>query len=590
MKYSIITLLLILSLVDNYAQDIILDADHITISKNPGTPHPSSVLDIQSTDAGILIPRMASYQINNISSPTKGLLVFDNNKNEFFFHNGTEWVSLSGPFETVNNTTRNKEFNNSHDFVFGASAIPSSGNTSANLFFFDESKAAFRSGGLINSPNWNVDSLGSASFASGLNTKADGNNSFASGDNSIASGSNSASFGKQNIANGASSTAVGQFNVPIVDAETFAFGDDPLFIVGNGFSNSNRSNALTVRMNGKVEINDAYTLPASDGGDGDIMATDGAGNISWEANDKWMKNGNFVHYNDGNVGIGTSTPNSRLHIKSPTGTALEIGDNTNSYITNSYSVAGGEGTSTIKLNSLGNKKRIELYSGTNLEAPKIKLFSEAEFERISIDGNQGIKLYNEDFISATQVAIRIKSNGSNSEPFIALYNSDGTTAIRLDADVNGDARITTDELEIKGGSDFAEHFDINDDSNTLPIPGMIVSIDPQSTGKLIITDEVYDKKVAGIISGANGVKTGLMMGQAGSIADGEYPIALTGRVYVYTNDEGGMIQPGDLLTTSSQKGYAMKVNDFIRAQGAIIGKAMTTPDDNGFVLVLVNLQ
>jgi hypothetical protein len=80
------------------------------------------------------------------------------------------------------------------------------------------------------------------------------------------------------------------------------------------------------------------------------------------------------------------------------------------------------------------------------------------------------------------------------------------------------------------------------------------------------------------------------MGQEGSIADGDYPIALTGRVYVFANEEGGEIQPGDLLTTSSTSGYAMKVQDYHKAQGAIIGKAMTTIDENGFVLILVNLQ
>ena len=119
---------------------------------------------------------------------------------------------------------------------------------------------------------------------------------------------------------------------------------------------------------------------------------------------------------------------------------------------------------------------------------------------------------------------------------------------------------------------------------------MVVSIDPNSTGKLTISHESYDRKVAGIISGANGVETGVMMGQLGSIADGDFPIALSGRVYVYANTEGGDISPGDMLTTSSTLGYAMKADDYHKAQGAIIGKAMTKMDEKGFVLVLVNLQ
>ena len=151
------------------------------------------------------------------------------------------------------------------------------------------------------------------------------------------------------------------------------------------------------------------------------------------------------------------------------------------------------------------------------------------------------------------------------------------------------SRIITDELEIKGGSDFAENFDIITEIID-PLPGMLVSIDKNEVGKLAISSTPYDKKIAGIISGANGIKPGVFMGQKETIADGEYPIALSGRVYVYANEEGGEIEPGDLLTSSSELGYAMKASDNQKTQGTVIGKAMSGIDENGFVLVLVNLQ
>lgn len=198
-------------------------------------------------------------------------------------------------------------------------------------------------------------------------------------------------------------------------------------------------------------------------------------------------------------------------------------------------------------------------------------------------------LFNQSIAATNKRSILMQTDGSNDEPFIIMYRNDGTQGITLDVDVAGDARITTDELRINGGSDFAEHFDIIS-SEISPIPGMVVSIDENSTGKLTISNESYDRKVAGIISGANGVETGVMMGQVGSIADGDFPIALSGRVYVYANTQGGAISPGDMLTTSSTPGYAMKANDYQKAQGAIIGKAMTKMDEKGFVLVLVNLQ
>jgi hypothetical protein len=73
--------------------------------------------------------------------------------------------------------------------------------------------------------------------------------------------------------------------------------------------------------------------------------------------------------------------------------------------------------------------------------------------------------------------------------------------------------------------------------------------------------------------------------------EGGKNVALTGRVYVLAEASDGAIKPGDLLTTSSTPGRAMRASDHVRAQGAILGKAMTAlKEGNGMVLVLVTLQ
>ena len=153
-------------------------------------------------------------------------------------------------------------------------------------------------------------------------------------------------------------------------------------------------------------------------------------------------------------------------------------------------------------------------------------------------------------------------------------------------DING--TTTTKILEITGGSDLAESFEIN--SNLKLKPGMVVSIDPYNPGKLIISNSEYDTKVAGIISGANGINTGLILNQKDTISDGEYPIALTGRVYCYVDASENAIAPGDFLTTS--KCYAMKAIDTKKLYGSVIGKAMTAlqKGEKGMVLVLVGLK
>ena len=71
-------------------------------------------------------------------------------------------------------------------------------------------------------------------------------------------------------------------------------------------------------------------------------------------------------------------------------------------------------------------------------------------------------------------------------------------------------------------------------------------------------------------------------------ARGGKNVALTGRVYVLADAGNGAIKPGDLLTSSPTPGRAMKVTDYPKAQGAILGKAMTgLSEGKGMVLVLV---
>ena len=246
------------------------------------------------------------------------------------------------------------------------------------------------------------------------------------------------------------------------------------------------------------------------------------------------------------------------------------------------SLYDSDGTETVEIqaaygSSYGGKITLRAADGTvavDMYAEQytgdgglISIKNAAGSERIELDGDDG----------DGAAAIRVK-------------NTNGVTTITLDGSVSGSGRITTQELQITGGSDLSEQFDVLTAGQTVE-PGMVVCIDPRNPGQLVASTAAYDRTVAGIISGAGGVKTGMMMGQAGTKADGKHPVALTGRVYCMVDASNGPIQPGDLLTTSSTPGHAMKVTDHQKAQGAIIGKAMTTlTEGKGLVLVLVSLQ
>jgi hypothetical protein len=173
---------------------------------------------------------------------------------------------------------------------------------------------------------------------------------------------------------------------------------------------------------------------------------------------------------------------------------------------------------------------------------------------------------------------------------ILLYGTNGSANIILDSESSGEGRITCDVLQINGGSDLSEKFNIKS-VHQAPQPGMIVCIDPENPGQLVTSSTAYDRTVAGIISGAGGVKPGMLMGQQGTLADGKHPVALTGRVYCYVDADQGAIKPGDMITTSATPGHGMKVRDHSQAHGAVIGKAMSSLEKGrGLVLVLVSLQ
>jgi hypothetical protein len=163
----------------------------------------------------------------------------------------------------------------------------------------------------------------------------------------------------------------------------------------------------------------------------------------------------------------------------------------------------------------------------------------------------------------------------------------GTSTPAAKLDVAGMVKANSVQIS---GADFSEKFEVQETKGRRK-PGMVVAIDPENPGKLVLSATAYNRRVAGILSGAGGINPGMLMGQPGTLADGDQPVALSGRVYVWADASNGAIAPGDLLTTSSVAGYAMKVTDYNKAQGATIGKAMTElRDGRGLVLTLVTLQ
>lgn len=146
---------------------------------------------------------------------------------------------------------------------------------------------------------------------------------------------------------------------------------------------------------------------------------------------------------------------------------------------------------------------------------------------------------------------------------------------------------TCTDVFVSGG-DCAEEFDVS--STDIPEAGTVMVLDLQ--GNIEPSYQSYDKKVAGIISGAGSYKPGIILDKKTDNVDRKRsPIALVGKVYCKVDATSSPIEIGDLLTTSSTKGHAMKADDPLKAFGAVIGKALGSLKEGlGLIPVLVALQ
>jgi hypothetical protein len=146
----------------------------------------------------------------------------------------------------------------------------------------------------------------------------------------------------------------------------------------------------------------------------------------------------------------------------------------------------------------------------------------------------------------------------------------------------GDVKVTGD-VQL-ANADCAEDFDI---ANALE-PGTVMIL--SGGGALRESDQPYDKRVAGVISGASDFGPGIVLDRHESQTK-RLPIGLLGKVYCKVEAESSPIEVGDLLTTSYIAGHAMKASDPLKAFGAVIGKALRPlAGGQGLIPILVALQ
>ena len=66
-----------------------------SMNHNGAAPDASAILDVQSNQKGVLIPRMSQAQRDAITAPATGLLIYQTNVSSgFYYYNGTGWQEI----------------------------------------------------------------------------------------------------------------------------------------------------------------------------------------------------------------------------------------------------------------------------------------------------------------------------------------------------------------------------------------------------------------------------------------------------------------------------------------------------------------
>jgi hypothetical protein len=162
---------------------------------------------------------------------------------------------------------------------------------------------------------------------------------------------------------------------------------------------------------------------------------------------------------------------------------------------------------------------------------------------------------------------------------LAAFSNGTAGFFQGNVEVTGDIRLTN--------ADCAEEFSIADHEAVQPGTVMILCDDE---GNLQTSQQAYDKRVAGVVSGAGNYRPGIVLDRQDSQPN-RMPIALLGKVYCKVDASYTPIEVGDLLTTAPTPGHAMKALDPLKAFGAVIGKALRPLNEGqGLIPILIALQ
>ncbi len=431
------------------------------------------------------------------------------------------------------------------------------------------------------SGNWSTVGGGYNVTASGkYSTVGGGRFNIASGNSSTVCGGGGFNYGAgnaplPNIAGGYASTVCGGLNNIITEGtdSTIAGGRNnliqhrptitgaPWSFIGGGQNNIAKHQGTTIAGG---EMNRAWSMHATVGGG----YTNEAG-VDSDGFTPWPGEAATVAGGDTNKAQGRFSTVSGGQNNTASGNWSTVAGGAENIAAGNFSWAGG---SNMRLTSAAANTFVWGISGTaeSITTPNAFLIFPA-----GTAGNVGIGLTNPS--AKLHVAGDLRVTSMPATQGSAVHWDAGTGTIGL--------------------YDLAELFDSIENVTA----GDVVVMDETQNKKLKKSHIPYDKKAVGVVSRAPAIVfegSELKIGADPQTEDKgtKPPIALAGRVLCKVSVENGPIVVGDLLTTSSTAGHAMKATDPAKSFGAVIGKAFEAfssgPNGGttGMITVIVNIQ
>ena len=327
-----------------------------TVQVGIGTsdPHESALLEIKSSNKGVLLPRMNSSLRQSITSGPEGLMVYDTDTHSYWFYNGTVWVDLNQSLTSMGATA-------GQSIAFGPTAwhagYPAGladldGDTRATLektpdadaftiqlgtYLYDDLERFnmhTNANGqlLIELPNNNRNVL-MGPFAGGDGGCGPGNTALGNFALSVNYGSDNTAAGSQALQSNFSASqniAIGHYALGNnqYSGNNLAIGNDALSLLDDALVSGNIGigygalDSFNLNILGLIE--DGVGIGYKARMDYDLDDAVAIGHLAYAGDDHCIVLGSTAGINEAtssvNVGVGTTAPIGGLHIKSNSST------------------------------------------------------------------------------------------------------------------------------------------------------------------------------------------------------------------------------------------------------------------------------